>query len=95
MVSFGVLRISFTEKTLNAEFSSLDPDALGFIEAVEDNGAAVSWTDDNVGVLWSRAGTCTGLQLAVEELVEALEVFRGNEHLVHVELMEVDEALDL
>lgn len=46
-------------------------------------------------VVWCRAGTCVGLELAVEELVEALELVRGDQDLVHVELMEVDESLDL
>jgi hypothetical protein len=48
-----------------------------------------------VWVVWCRAGTCVGLELAVEELVEALELVCGDEDFIHVELMEVDEALNL
>lgn len=95
VVAFGVLRVGVTKKTLHTELTTLDPDALGFVETVEDDGTTVSRADNDVWIVGCRAGTRVGLQLAVEELVKALEFVRGNEDLVHVELMEVDESLDL
>jgi hypothetical protein len=89
------LWVSITKKTLDAEFSTLDPDALCFVQAVENDGATVCWAHNDVRVVWSRARTSSRLQLAVEELVEALELFRRNQYLVHVQLMEIDKSLDL
>lgn len=61
---------------------------------VEDDGAAVGGGDDDARVVGRGAGARVGLEFAVEELVEILEVFDRVEHFGHVELMESDELGD-
>lgn len=94
-VSFGVLRVTLSEQAFNREFSSLDPDLGGIIDAVEDHRSAVGRRDDNVRVVRCRAWSRVWFQFTVEEFVEVFELFNWQLDLVHIELMEVDELGNL
>lgn len=94
-VPLYVFGVGVPKQTLDGELAPLDPDLGGGVHLVEDDGAAVGWGDDDAGVVRCGAGARVGLELAVEELVEILEVFDGVEHLGHVELMESNELGDL
>jgi hypothetical protein len=94
-VSLYIFGVCVPKKALDREFASLDPDLGSGIHLVEDDGAAVGGGDDNARVVGRGAGARVGLEFAVEELVEVLEVFDGVENLRHVELMESDELGDL
>lgn len=90
-----VLWIGIAKQTCNAKLASFDPDALGILEAVENDRAAIGGTDDDIGVVGCGARPSVRLQFAVEELVESLEFVGRQQNLIHIQLMEVDEARNL
>lgn len=94
-VPLHVFGVCVPEETLDGELTPLNPDLGGGVHLVEDDGAAVGGGNDDTRVVGRGAGARVGLELAVEKLVEVLEVFDGVEHLGHVELMEGDELGDL
>ncbi len=94
-VALHILGVCVPQEPLDREFAPLDPDLGGGVHLVEDDGAAVSGGDDDAWIIGRGAGARVGLEFAVEELVEVLEVFDGVENLGHVKFMEGDELGNL
>ena len=94
-VALGVGRIGVSEQARDRELAALDPDGRRVVDAVEDDGPAIRRRDDDLGVVGGRARPRLGLQPAIEELVERLELAQRQEDVGGVELVEGDEARNL
>ena len=95
LVAGRLLPVRVPQEPPHRELAALDPDVGRLVDAVEDNGAAVGGRDDDARVVGRGARPRAGLERAVEELVEALELLDREEHLGEVELVELDEGDDL
>jgi len=93
-VSFGVVRVGIPQKSCNGEFPTLHPYFGGFVDGIEDHRSTISWGYDDFRVIGCRARSCPRLQFSVKEHVEIFELFNGLQDFRHVQLMEIDEALD-
>lgn len=65
-----ILRVRIAKESLQTELAPLDPNGLSFRDLVEHNRPAVGWRCYNLRLVWCRARSRIGLELAVEELVE-------------------------
>jgi hypothetical protein len=67
----AIVGISWAEKSLDGEISSLDPDFFCFVDLVEDYVATVGGRHHNVEVIWRSAWTSIWFQLSIEEFIES------------------------
>lgn len=69
---FGcIVLISWTEKPLHGEISSLDPNLCGFLNFVEDHAATIGRGDHNVRIIWRCAWTGIWFKFSIEEFIES------------------------